>query len=67
MLQCCTDHNKTFMVNRANESARLITAAKKINLLKLKAKLADPNAALKTYYSILKRFLSKKNKIFDKS
>lgn len=55
------------MVNRANESARLITAAKKINLLKLKAKLADPNAGLKTYYSILKRFLSKKNKIFDKS
>ena len=55
------------MVNKANESARLITAAKKINLLKLKAKLADPNTALKTCCSILKRFLSKKNKIFDKS
>ena len=41
-------------------NARLIIAAKDKNLIQISAKLEDPNAAPKTYWSILNRFLCNK-------
>ena len=55
-----SDHNKNLLVNTANESTRLIIAAKEKNLIRLIAKLEDPNTALKTYWSISNRFFSNK-------
>ena len=55
-----TDHNKTLLVNMANECTRLIIAAKEKNLIRLSAKLKDPSTAPNTYWSILNRFLINK-------
>ena len=39
---------------------QLIIAAKEKNLMRLSAKIEDPNIAPKTYWSILNRFISNK-------
>ena len=43
-----TDHNKNLMVNRANNSTRLIVAAKNKNPIRLSAKLEDVSTDPKT-------------------
>ena len=42
-------HNKNLLVNTTNECTRLIIAAKEKNLIRLSAKLEDPNTVSKTY------------------
>ena len=42
-------HNKNLLVNTTNECTRLIIAAKEKNLIRLSAKLEDPNTVSRTY------------------
>ena len=55
-----TSHNKDMLVNTVTECPRLIIEAKEKNVTRLSAQLEDSNAAPKTYWSILNRFLHNK-------
>ena len=55
-----SDYNKDLLNNQANECTRFIIQAKEKHIAKMSAKLDNPNTALKTYWSIISRFLNKR-------
>ena len=56
-----SDYNKDLLNNQANKCTRLIIQAKEKYIAKMSGKLDNPNTAPKTYWSIISRFLNKKN------
>ena len=55
------------MFNTANDYTRLIIAAKEKNLIRLRAKLEDHSTGPKTYWFILKIFLSNNSNFAEKA
>ena len=55
-----TDYNKDLLNNQANECRRLIIQAKEKHIVKMSAKLDNPNTAPETYWSLISRFLNRR-------
>ena len=55
-----TDYNKEMLPHQVSECTKLIVETKDKHLAKLSSKLGNPDAAPKTYWSIVNRFLNNK-------
>ena len=55
-----SDYSKDLLKNQANECTRLVVQAIEKHIAKMSAKLHNPNAAPKTYWFIIIRFLNRR-------